>query len=155
MPCLTAYLIKSNTSLTTDDEILLDGQVSAWKIRMSNVGKAPATNISLKTSRPWVSIVETTPIPSFSTEDRDAAATSRCVGPSGTLMTIPIRGNNLEEEGVLHPGETVEIPILLRTSGGGKREFYMLYRYERKDSLDRSSENFRWLKRMYEVPVSQ
>ena len=55
--------------------------------------------------------------------------------------------DNDTDTGTIHPGETVDIPIQLRTSGLGKQAFYMLYRYELWDPESNSNTaRHRWLK---------
>jgi hypothetical protein len=152
MPCITAALVRTtDTPTVADGGILLEGQTSSWTIRISNVGNAPASNIALKTNLPWVNILWSRE--GLSDEQREAEATSRCVGPTGTLMTLPMDHKDLKETGTIHPGESVDIPIQLRTSGHGKQDFYMLYRYELWDPVSNSGRH-RWLKQMHEVPVS-
>jgi hypothetical protein len=156
MPCLTAQLVKGPGKggfLGGDSSILLEGQISSWSIIMRNVGNAPASKIFLKTNLPWVNILsvdaDDKTVPA---EDRETFATSKCVGPSGTLMELPIRGGHLKEPEVLFPGESVSIDIQIRTSGTGKQDFYMLYKYELFDTASQAGQA-RWLKRMYEVQV--
>ena len=154
MPCLTAELVRNASTTIPSELILLDGQISSWSIRITNLGNAPASNVALKTNLPWVNIVNHDSSHSgISAEEREAQATSRCIGPTGTMMRLPLDDKNLREPGAIHPGETVDIPIQLRTSGSSKQEFYMLYRYELWDP-DSDSGCHRWLKKMYEVPVS-
>jgi hypothetical protein len=154
MPCLTAEMIKrhSNTSapVSSDDSSLLEGQISLWTIRLRNVGNAPATSVTLKTNLPWINI-KSNRSKSLLVEELEAQATSGCLGPTGTLVTVPIEGSQLQESGCIHPRESVDIPVEIRTSGHGKQQFYMLYRYELKDP---STSRHRWLRKMYEVPVS-
>mmetsp|Transcript_18464 Transcript_18464/g.52988 ORF Transcript_18464/g.52988 Transcript_18464/m.52988 type:complete len:1404 (-) Transcript_18464:37-4248(-) len=122
----------------------LQGQVSDWTLRISNIGTASACNVVLKTNVPWISIVPKGKSPS------EAEATSLCIGPSGTLMNIPLEANTI------HPGSTTEIPIRIRTSGGGRQEFYMLFRYELVDGKTQSppsAPRVRWLRKMLNVPV--
>ena len=171
MPCLTAEMVKrqpsnftSSVGVSSDKNAsLLEGQISRWMIRLRNVGNAPATNITLKTNLPWVNIKsDRTSIP---TEELEAQATSGCLGPTGTLVAIPVTnfstesgaGHQLSETGAIHPGERVDIPVEIRTSGHGKQSFYMLYRYELKSSPGEEAKEdarHRWLRKMYEVPVS-
>lgn len=110
------------------------------------MGTAPACNITLKTNVPWINITENT----GGTSANEGHATSHCVGPSGTLMALPIKGG--KEDGLINPGETVDIPVLARLSGSGKQEFYMLYRYELFDPTLTTARS-RWLRKMMDVPV--
>ena len=122
----------------------LQGQVSDWTLRMSNIGTASARNVVLKTNVPWISIAPKGNLPS------ESDATSLCIGPSGTLMSIPLNAD------IIHPGSTNEIPIRIRTSGGGRQEFYMLFRYELVDEKTQplpSAPRVRWLRKMLNVPV--
>jgi hypothetical protein len=157
MPCLTAELVMKTEDLTMpgDHDPLLEGQISLWTLRISNVGNAPASNISLKTSLPWVNILsDHADITSTTVDEREARSTSQCVGPTGTLMTLPMHiGESLQGKDAILPGESMDITIQLRTSGGGKQDFYMLYRYELWDPMS-NSRRHRWLKKMYKVPVS-
>jgi hypothetical protein len=157
MPCLNAELIlrtprESTGSMSVGtDATLLDGQISSWMIRLSNTGSAPASKISLKTNLPWVHLVAFASSKSTMSVSRlEAQATSNCVGPTGTLIELPIHGEGLQEDGAIHPGESLDIPIEIRTTGTGKQSFYMLYRYELSDP---NSSRHRWLRKMFQVPV--
>lgn len=157
MPCLKAEFIKRGTddfsTIATDGGPLLEGQISPWTIRLQNVGSAPASSTTLKTNLPWINVLASENN-ILTVEEQEAQATSRCVGPTGTLISLPLVGEHLKESGKIHPGEHVDIPIQLRTSGNGKEEFYMLFRYELWDPIGKSKRQ-RWLRQMYEVPVSQ
>ena len=160
MPCITAELVKQSINMTSDamiphdDGPLLDGQVSSWNIRLRNIGKAPACQLLLKTNLPWINIPSQRPEGDLSLEEIEAEATSHCVGPTATLMSMPLHSTSLKEAGVIHPGETVDIPVDIRTSGSGQQKFYMLYRYVLQETSS-SKARTRWLRKMYEVPVSQ
>jgi len=145
MPCLTADLVLSATDSKQADGPALQGQISSWTLRLSNVGTAAATAVTLKTNVPWVSIVR-----NDAEETSEKRATSFCVGPTGTLMQLPMESASLMTHGQIEPGETLEVPVRMRTSGAGKQEFYMLFRYELVDS---PSPRHRWLRKMFEVPV--
>jgi hypothetical protein len=153
MPRLTACLVP-NEEFEGDGPMLV-GRISSWTVRLSNVGTAPAFRLSLKTNVPWISIKShnETADSSFSLEEREDLPTPHCVGPSGTLMNLPLEDEVLGAKGVLHPCESVDIPILIRTSGGGKHSLYMLYRYELFDPSSTSTKR-RWLQNMISVPVS-
>jgi hypothetical protein len=150
MPCLVSELVKrtepDSPPVTPDGGPLLEGQLSLWNIRLRNVGTAPATAITLKTNLPWVKIVD--PIADTPGKIEEKAATSHCIGPSGTMIKVPLQNAT----DVLQPGETVDIPIRIRTSGYRKQEFYMLYRYELFNPQQEKIRS-RWLRKMYEVPV--
>eukprot|EP00980_Cylindrotheca_fusiformis_P016923 scaffold5156_cov143-Cylindrotheca_fusiformis.AAC.3 len=157
MPCLKAEFIKRGTddfsTIATDGGPLLEGQISPWTIRLRNVGSAPASSTTLKTNLPWINVLPSSDHDNLLTvEEQEAQATSRCLGPTGTLISLPLVGDHLKESGKIHPGEYVDIPIQLRTSGHSKEEFYMLFRYERWDPMGQSKRQ-RWLRQMYEVPV--
>lgn len=149
MPCLAIKIMRADRVSPTEASgtgPVLQGQISSWKIRVSNMGTAPACSITLKTNVPWINIAEKT----GGVATNEGRATSHCVGPSGTLMALPIKGG--KEEGLINPGETVDIPILTRLSGSGKQEFYMLYRYELWDP-NLTAKRSRWLRKMMDVPV--
>ena len=127
---------------------MLEGQISMWTIRLRNVGNAPASGLFLKTNLPWIDIVDNEISSSekcMTIEEKESRAISRCLGPSGTLMSIPVKGN-------IDPNQTFDIQVRVRTSGEKKQDFYMLYKYDivtnlaEKDSKRRS----RWLRKMYE-----
>ncbi len=149
MPCLTAELIKrfpvDSPAIESDDGPMLAGQISMWTIRLCNVGTAPATGVVLKTSLPWIDIIESENDSSTTVEERESRAISRCLGPSGTLMALP-GGEKID------PNQTVDIQIRVRTFGEQKQEFYMLYKYDLLDGKE-SKRRTRWLRNMYEVPV--
>jgi len=155
MPCLTAELIKrfpdDSPVVAMDGGPMLEGQISMWTVRLRNVGNAPASGLFLKTNLPWIDIVDNEISSSdkcMTIEEKESRAISRCLGPSGTLMSIPVKGN-------IDPNQTFDIQVRVRTSGEKKQDFYMLYKYDivtnlaEKDSKRRS----RWLRKMYEVPV--
>ena len=157
MPCLTAELVQIDAGKVgkfdpTNKNRLLDGQTSLWQIRLCNVGSAPATNVVLKTNFPWVCIVNCSSIGHGSAEHLESLPTSHCVGPSGTLMTIPLRGDSLKKEGVIHPGERVDVSVEVRATGSGMQSFYMLYRYELYgEGVDERLH--RWLEKSYDIQV--
>lgn len=157
MPCLTAEFVKRGTddfnTIATDGGPLLVGQISPWTIRLRNVGNAPASSTTLKTNLPWINVLSSENN-ILTVEEQEAQATSRCLGPTGTLISLQLVGEHLKENGKIHPGEHVDIPIQMRTSGSGKEAFYMLFRYELWDPMGKSKRQ-RWLRQMYEVPVSQ
>lgn len=135
-----------NVSIAPDDisqETVLQGQTRKWRMTLSNVGYAPASNIVLKTNSPWLNFTD-------SNESGDEnSAVSYCVGPSGTLMKVPCKGG--VDEALLQPGESVDIPFVMRTSGGGRQDFYMLFRYEREG--DSIPPRHRWTRKLLSVPV--
>jgi len=171
-----SYLLKSKIehdmpSLTVDivphggkgDATVLQGQISSWTLRISNLGTAPASNVTLKTNAPWMNIAQT--------NRKETRATSHCIGPSGTLMRLPLEKKTAEDgidnddyvkSDVISPGQTVEVPVHVRTSGGGRQELYMLFRYELSNgdvvstalnSSSPSSSKQKWLRKMISVPV--
>lgn len=130
---------------------VLQGQTSHWKLKLSNLGYAPASNIMLKTNAPWLNIVASSDEKVLS-ED---APTSYCIGPSGTLMQVPFNGK-LGPLGVLHPGQTAEVSVVIRTSGGGRQDFYMLFRYELWSEQHATSNlvpRHRWTREILSIPV--
>lgn len=130
---------------------VLQGQTSHWKLMLSNLGYAPATNIMLKTNAPWLNISDSG---DGKTQSEDSP-TSFCVGPSGTLMQVPFNGA-LGHLGVLYPGETTEVPIVIRTSGGGRQDFYMLFRYElwsEQNATSNLAPLHRWTREILSIPV--
>lgn len=128
---------------------LLQGQTSAWRLKLSNLGYAPASNITLKTNAPWLNISDATD------EKSEDAPTSFCIGPSGTLMKVPFK-SSFNQLGVLQPGETTEVPVVIRTSGGGRQDFYMLFRYELWNDNNTASNlvpRHRWTRELLSIPV--
>ena len=143
MPSLKVTITPDETSQTT----VLQGQTSRWKLTVSNVGYAPASNIMLKTNAPWINMTQ-----SNESSNDENAPTSYCVGPSGTLMRVPLL--NATQSNVLQPGETVEIPVAIRTSGGGRQDFYMLFRYELwSKEASNLAPRHRWARKLLSVPV--
>lgn len=143
MPSLKVTITPDESSQTT----VLQGQTSRWKLKISNVGYAPASNIMLKTNAPWLNMTQSN---ESSTDEN--APTSHCVGPSGTLMRVPLL--NTTQANVLQPGETVEIPVSIRTSGGGRQDFYMLFRYELWSKEEPNlAPRHRWARKLLSVPV--
>lgn len=150
MPCLKAELVQAAHTGADDHGPVLQGQVSSWILRLTNVGTAPAINVYLKTNLPWVCI---------GTEDDqlldsalEAARRPCCIGPSGTLFQIPI-AENLKGGEFIDKGESIDIPMRIRATGSGHQSFYLLFRYELfEDSLN-ASPRYRWLRKMIAVPV--
>jgi hypothetical protein len=145
MPSLKVTITSDEGAQST----VLQGQTRFWKLKVSNVGYAPAKNIMLKTNGPWLHTAQTT----SDTRDEDAP-TSFCVGPSGTLMRVPLL--NASQSDVLHPGESIEIPIAIRTSGGGRQDFYLLFRYElssKDDLATRLVRRHRWARKLLSITV--
>jgi len=142
MPSLKITITPSNKNQST----VLQGQTSSWILTLSNYGYAPAANIMLKTNAPWLNINDET-----GEEKDENSSTSHCIGPSGTLMKVPFQGT--KNTGILQPGETIEVPVFIRTSGGGRQDFYMICRYElwKEDSL--ISPRHRWARKLLSVPV--
>ena len=136
MPRLVVNLTSSHQSSNKSLSNTLQGQISHWTLQISNRGTAPATNIVLKTNLPWINIST-----SRSSEEEE---TSSCVGPSGTLLALATLNNS-----IIQPNKTLDIPIILRTTGTASQDFYMLYRYEHADD----SKKHRWLQQMITVPV--
>jgi hypothetical protein len=78
-------------------------------------------------------------------------------------MRIPLSSNDVHGEvekgrsDVLHPGGIYDVPIQVRTSGGGNQEFYMLFRYELwngdLDEVEHIQPKVRWLKKMVSIAV--
>ena len=145
MPRLSANLIQKRKD--GGDGHVLVGQIGSWTLRLFNNGTASASNISLKTNLPWIN-VDSPNVPLLAGEP-----TPYCIGPSGTLTSLPLDDPTLKSPGVLQPGESVDIPVFIRTSHGGNHAFYMLYRYELWDPTSFSSKR-RWLENMFNVPAS-
>lgn len=160
MPNVTVDIVPLNPSHNNIDPTVLQGQISEWKLRISNHGTAPASNLTLKTNFPWINVISKI---SCKGEDSLKKRTSCCVGPSGTLMRIPLSSNDVHGEvekgrsDVLHPGGIYDVPIQVRTSGGGNQEFYMLFRYELwngdLDEVEHIQPKVRWLKKMVSIAV--
>ena len=133
------------------NDTVLQGQTSHWKLKLANLGYAPASNIMLKTNEPWLNINDSGGT-KICCED---APTSYCIGASGTLIQVPFKGS-LGHLGVLQPGESTEIPVVIRTSGGGRQEFYMLFRCERwneKNPESNITPRHRWTREILSIPV--
>jgi hypothetical protein len=149
MPRLAAAIRPYQTNSSNSD-VVLQGQITRWMLTLKNYGTAPASNITLKTNIAWINILDKQHETSNNIHGKDPYCdkTSYCIGPSGTLMKIPL------DSDVLMPGGTVEIPVEVRTSGGGRQEFYMLFRYELQTNLQLPHNiKVRWLRKMFYVPV--
>jgi len=151
MPSISVDVIQKKDNENTP--VVLQGQVSKWTLRVSNQGAAHATNLCLKTNVPWFNICR-------DSEVAEGDEVSYCIGPSGTMMRLPLGHNRSSTDKVetLAPGQTLDIPIEIRTSGGGKQEFYMLFRYElfEKSSASKplpQKAKTRWLRKMVSVAV--
>jgi len=151
MPNLSAVMIPTSSGKGR----VLQGQVSEWTLRISNQGTAAADKITLKTNVPWINILDRGKA-KINDEMAYKHETSHCVGPSGTLMLLPISdGSSNPNSTLLKPGQTVDIPIQIRTSGGGRQDFYMLFRYELFDMITSKlvPTKVRWLRQMFSVAV--
>jgi hypothetical protein len=142
MPCLKVVITSDQGAPNT----VLQGQILRWKLKVSNVGYAPATNIMLKTNGPWLN--STNAADDATTLD---APTSFCVGPSGTLMKVPLPNSNQSD--VLHPGESIEIPVSIRTSVVGRQDFHFLFRYEVWSDTPQTVCLHRWARKLVSVTV--
>jgi hypothetical protein len=153
MPCLTAELVSTTCE---KDNVALDGRTRQWTLRLANVGTAPATNVTLKTNLPWVSILEHVEHDAVEEigpdSDKVTGPANFCIGPTGTLMRIPLQATMLQNKGQICPGESVDVSIRIRTAGSGAKAFYMLFRYELYD-LDTTGSRCRWLRKMFNVHV--
>jgi hypothetical protein len=150
MPCITVDLIGTSTAQNNLNQRSLSGEIRPWTLRISNVGTAAASNLTLKTNLPWVYVIKNEDGNFFDNKQ----AVSNCVGPTGTLMYIPLKGPGLAKSGVINPGESVDVNIEIRTQGNQKQDFYMLFRYELfNDKFPNEEPRFRWLKKMFNVPV--
>lgn len=150
MPNITVDIVRRDEDIG-HNRVVLQGQVGKWVMRVANQGAAHATNLFLKTNVPWINICHDGDV----TEN---AEVSNCIGPSGTMMQLPIQNASDNTKNTIAPGETIDIPIDIRTSGGGKQEFYMLFRYELFEKATSSkqkslSPKVRWFKKMVSVPV--
>lgn len=66
MPFLAVSVLRQptpNNTTTHDNGVVrggtvLQGQTSSWTLRLSNLGYAPASNITLKTNSPWLNILD-------------------------------------------------------------------------------------------------
>jgi hypothetical protein len=142
MPCLKVVITSDQATPST----VLQGQILSWKLKVSNVGYVPATNIMLKTNGPWLNMANAA--------DKAVpleAPTSFCVGPSGTLMKVPLSNSNQSD--VLHPGESIEIPVTIRTSGVGRQDFHFLFRYEVWSDIPQPVCLHRWARKLVSVTV--
>ena len=149
MPSLTVDLVPCGEApATVSDEMgpAIESQHRQWTLRISNVGTAPASNLSLKTNVPWMMI--TNPAPDVWDQSRRQVST--IIGPTGTLMAVPLEGSSLKEQHKIYPGESLLVDVDIRPSTSGKQDFYMLFRYELADEV---SMQHRWLKKMFTVPV--
>lgn len=150
MPNLNAVMIPTSSRQGP----VLQGQVSEWTLRISNQGTAAADKITLKTNVPWINILQRGKRTLSDDEIEIKRETSHCVGPSGTLMYLPISVGDPESNNtLLKPGQSVDIPIQIRTSGGGRQDFYMLFRYELFASSKMVLNKVRWLRQMVSVAV--
>lgn len=145
MPCLTVDLVEATP---TPNDTVLQSQVGEYVLRVSNVGTASASNLTLKTNVPWLNVLD----PQAQDGDEKRAA-SHCIGPTGTLMAIPLEGSSLQANGQIQPGESLDVPVEIKTTGVGKQNFYMLFRYELQVDANLPSPRCRWLKKMFIVPV--
>lgn len=158
MPFLQVDITPNRTDPNSQG-VVLQGQTSSWTLKITNLGYAPACNIMLKTNSPWLNISSC----SEPNEQNENDSTSHCIGPSGTLMRIPFNtftadcnSDSSNALGILQPGETAEVPVVIRTSGGGRQDFFMLVRYELWCNEYLSSNlipRHRWVRKLLSFPV--
>jgi hypothetical protein len=151
MPCLKADLVRTNSTESDEHGPLLEGQVSRWVLRLTNVGTAPARNFFLKTNLPWLCVESD----SFQRSDASPEMSELpfCVGLSGTLFRLPSDASP-KNHGAIIPGESTDIPVRVRATGAGRQDFYLLIRYELSDNdSSNSPSRFRWLRKMIQVPI--
>ena len=120
---------------------VLQGQVNDWIIKLSNIGTAPARDVFMKANVPWIRLMANEEFID-ETEKR-----SNYIGPTGTFMKIP-----LHDSGIIKPGQTIEIPIKMRASGGGRQECYILFRYQLACAQDEQA-RVRWFRKILSFPV--
>jgi hypothetical protein len=123
--------------------IILQGQVDDCIMRISNIGTAPANSLFLKSNFPWMRVLSKDEV----RRTEDSEQTSNYIGPTGTLMKIP-----LSKADVIQPGQTIEIPIQVRPSGGGKQDCYLLFRYQLACYQDDET-RVRWIRKILSFPV--
>jgi ER-Golgi trafficking TRAPP I complex 85 kDa subunit len=152
MPCLAVELRRPETFASQDDGPALKDQVGDWILRIANVGTSAGSNLTLKTNLPWMYIANNNET-AEAQQDAEKMPISTNIGPTGTLMTIPMHGSGLQVNGQIQPGESFDVPVKIRTSGVGKCDFYMLFRYELCGDAKFETSRFRWLKKMFSVPV--
>jgi tetratricopeptide (TPR) repeat protein len=152
MPCLAVELRRAATLASKDDGPALRDQVGDWILRIANVGTSAGSNLTLKTNLPWIYIANSNE-PTEGQQHSEKMPISTNIGPTGTLMTIPIHGSGLKVNGQIQPGESFDVPVKIRTSGVGKCDFYMLFRYELCGDTTLEASRSRWLKKMFSVPV--
>lgn len=103
-----------NVDITGGKGSALQGEIMQWRIEIKNLGTAPASNVILKASLPWV--CQEGP-PGTASE-----ATSGFIGLSGTVMSLPI------EKDIL-PNEAISVPVKVKANGGGRQNIRLLFRY--------------------------
>ncbi len=111
---------------------VLQGEVLHWKLRVRNVGSAPANNLLMKSNYPWLYLYDDTIVGSV-----NSAVASSC-GISGTLMKLPLSK-------AIEPGEVQEYTLKVRAGGGGRQSLNLIMKYEKseKDVSDvRKKERF-------------
>ncbi len=135
MPCLIC-------TVSGIDSTLLQGEMVSARLRVQNIGPAPAGNLLLKSNVAWLSLDEFQPesdgdcnrgsadsIPGLQHDgsssnigNRFTDGVSYAVGGSGTLFAPPV--------GPLMPGDVVELPMRIRPPEGGKHILVLLLRYK-------------------------
>eukprot|EP00752_Nemacystus_decipiens_P016769 g15006.t1 len=108
---------------------LLQGEVIAATLNVTNRGRAPAGHLCLKTNLPWVAFedpdrqTDATATGDGGTLPASGRATGGAVGASGTTLVPPV--------GVIMPGESLALPVWVRGRGGGRQTVRMVVRYKR------------------------
>ena len=128
MPALSVNILNAKNDV-------LQGEISTWTLRFTNLGNAPATNLVMKTNLPWVYVKSAS---DDEKEVNENQVTSNCIGPTGTCIRLlspknDLLSGNVEESkmNVINPGETVELEIIVRASGNiDRHELLFMFRYE-------------------------
>lgn len=149
MPTLVLDIVKAKTSV-------LQGEIHKWRVRLTNIGSAPTSNIVMKTNVPWTSIDPA----NGEGEIDEYSARSHCIGPSGTSMSLPISKTESEstntQKDVIYPGESAEVDINVRAFGGGRHDLYLLVRYELHENGETKQvlkTPFRYVKKVISIAV--
>lgn len=148
MPSLAVDLVPCNSETADGDSPVIDSEHRKWRLHVSNSGTAPASNLTLKLSEPWIRILS----PGSDAWDQSRPVSST-IGPTGTLMSVPLSGPGVKEVNTIYPGETALVDIDLRPFRPGKQDFYMLFRYELAGASPITAADHRWLKKMFTVPI--
>jgi hypothetical protein len=125
-----AFECKFDDTVDRSTHSMIQGELMKGTMTVRNLGRAAISNVYVKTNAPWLCLS----LPNSGDGGDTAGSTARGVdksksvssfalGPTGTLMQLPLVS-------VLEPSGAIDIPFELIARGVGKQELYLLVSYD-------------------------